>query len=659
LPKKIDYKYLMGDFETTVYSGQTSTEVWASAVVELFTEDVYIFNSIESTWQYLLDLKCDIMIFYHNLKFDGEFWLYYFLNTLHLKQAVAEYDESNHIQAFCKQNEMPNGSFKYVISDLGQWYEMTVRINDHFIVFRDSLKLLPFSVRKLGEDFKTKHQKTSIEYKGERHAGGYISPTEKDYIANDVLVVKECLEIMFSEGHNKMTIGSCCMQEFKHQFEFGQLYDHMFPDLSKIELDADIYGAPNADAYIRKSYFGGWCYLVRGKENKVYYNGVTADVNSLYPSMMSKQSGSYYPVGIPSFWRGPIPYYKWQKWLSPVFFFVRFRCRFYLKQGKLPFIHIRRNPHYRATENLFTSDIYDKKTGKYKRYYYDTQGNVCDSVVEMTLTNIDFELFKEHYIIEDLEILDGCYFGTVTGMFDLYINHYKKQKMESTGAKRQIAKLFLNNLYGKFASSNVSNFRVAFNDADGQTKFYTVTAHDKKIGYIPIGSAITSYARNFTIRAAQANYYGPDKPGFIYADTDSIHCDLSYTDLKKIEVDDNDFCKWKLESLWDKAIFVRQKTYIEHVTHENLIPVEKLKKPKKPYYVVRCAGMPQRCKDLFVQSLLGTPKETDAFSKEEMEFLETKRTLEDFKQGLCVPSKLIPRHIPGGVVLMETTYELR
>jgi hypothetical protein len=277
----------------------------------------------------------------------------------------------------------------------------------------------------------------------------------------------------------------------------------------------------------------------------------------------------------------------------------------------------------------------------------------------MTLTNIDFQLFKEHYIIEDLEILDGCYFGTVTGMFDLYINHYKKQKMESTGAKRQIAKLFLNNLYGKFASSNVSNFRVAFNDTDGETKFYTVTAHDKKIGYIPIGSAITSYARNFTIRAAQANYYGPDKPGFIYADTDSIHCDLPYTDLKKIEVDDNDFCKWKLESLWDKAIFVRQKTYIEHVTHENLIPVEKLKKPKKPYYVVRCAGMPQRCKDLFVQSLLGTPKETDAFSKEEMEFLETKRTLEDFKQGLCVPSKLIPRHIPGGVVLMETTYELR
>ena len=36
----------IGDFETSVYAGQTSTEVWASAVVQLYTEDVKIFNSI-------------------------------------------------------------------------------------------------------------------------------------------------------------------------------------------------------------------------------------------------------------------------------------------------------------------------------------------------------------------------------------------------------------------------------------------------------------------------------------------------------------------------------------------------------------------------------------------------------------------------------------
>ena len=39
-------KYMVGDFETTVYEGQTFTEVWASAVVELGTEDVKIHHSI-------------------------------------------------------------------------------------------------------------------------------------------------------------------------------------------------------------------------------------------------------------------------------------------------------------------------------------------------------------------------------------------------------------------------------------------------------------------------------------------------------------------------------------------------------------------------------------------------------------------------------------
>ena len=116
-----------------------------------------------------------------------------------------------------------------------------------------------------------------------------------------------------------------------------------------------------------------------------------------------------------------------------------------------------------------------------------------------------------------------------------------------------------------------------------------------------------------------------------------------------------------MESSWDKAVFVRQKTYVEHVTHENLIPVQQLKKPKEPYYNIRCAGMPERCKDLFVWSIEGVPEEEKkkGLSEEEQEFLSTKRTIEDFKQGLVVPSKLLPQHLPGGVVLVETTFEIR
>ena len=179
----------------------------------------------------------------------------------------------------------------------------------------------------------------------------------------------------------------------------------------------------------------------------------------------------------------------------------------------------------------------------------------------------------------------------------------------------------------------------------------SVPETNKEPVYIACGSAITSYSRNFTIRAAQMNFHGADKRGFKYADTDSIHCDLDPSEIKGIRVSDNDFCAWKLESCWDIAKFVRQQTYVEHVTHEDLHPVE------KPYYNIKCAGMPESCKDLLLISM-GEKKPTP---KQEIyaDFYKTKRTLDDFKIGLTIPSKLVPKTIKGGVILVETDYTLR
>ena len=72
----------MCDFETTVYKGQVNTEVWASASVELFTEDVKIFHSIEEQFDYFKSLDTNICAYYHNLKFDGAFWLSYLLQSM-------------------------------------------------------------------------------------------------------------------------------------------------------------------------------------------------------------------------------------------------------------------------------------------------------------------------------------------------------------------------------------------------------------------------------------------------------------------------------------------------------------------------------------------------------------------------------------------------
>lgn len=669
--KQREYRYFMGDFETTVYKGQVNTEVWASALVELFSDKVTILHSISETFDYLVSLNCNVVVYYHNLKFDGAFWLSYLLVDKKFTQAYDKIGDKETDVKWKQQFKMFNNTFKYSISDRGMWYSIIVKVKNHFIEIRDSLKLLPFSVKRIGESFGTKHKKLDMEYTGFRYAGCEITKEEQEYIANDVLVVKEALEIMFKQGHNKLTIGSCCLEEYKKicrsSLEIQLDYAEMFPNLYDFKIDKQEHKYDNAGDWLRKSYRGGWCYLVKGKENKIKTNGTTADVNSLYPSMMSSKSGNKYPIGLPKFWTGN--FIPEEALKENMYYFVRIKTRFYIKDNYLPFIQVKGDLKYKGTESLEDSDVYNHENGQKYPYYIDKNGNIQQAKVELTLTMTDYQLIKDHYELVDFEIIDGCYFYSMVGIFDEYINKYAKIKKESKGALRELAKLFLNNLYGKMASSTDSSFKIAYVKDDKSIGFMQVVENEKKPGYIAIGSAITSYSRNFTIRAAQKNYYGAEKRGFIYADTDSIHCDLLPQEIKGIEVDNKEFCCWKLESCWDKAIFTRQKTYIEHVTHENCVPVEKLLdkegNPRKAYNNIKCAGMPKKCKDLFELSMQGTADVVENWSDEEKEFLFDKdnnpivRDYSDFKVGLKVPDKLRPIRIRGGVLLVNTTYEMR
>lgn len=642
------YNYFVGDFETTVYEGQEYTSVWASGLVQMYTENVEIFGSIDSTFDYLRDYvndHGDTIVYYHNLKFDGEFWLSHF-HSLGMEQAY-----NPEMKKFIPDRIMPVNTYKYVISDKGQWYYITVRFEYGTLYIRDSLKLLPFSVEKLGKSFGTKHRKLSMVYEGERYPNCPITVKEREYLKNDLLVVKEALEIMFDQGHTRLTIGSCCLHEYKRMF-FREDYDNLFPNLYKEKLPKE-YGSDTIGDYINKSYGGGWCYLLPAKANKKLRKGLTADVNSLYPSMMHSDSGNRYPVGYPKFWRGDIPEKALEK---DHFYFVRFKCRFYLKPGKLPFVHIRHDYHYKSNENLVTSDHYNAITQAYHAF---VDGK--STAVTLTMCGVEYELFRECYNVEEFEVLDGCWFNTEIGIFDDYINHYRKIKETSTGAVRESAKLFLNNLYGKLAMSTSSSFKIVTFKEDGSVKFETVLENDKKPGYIPCGSAITAYARRFTILAAIANYHGADKGGFAYADTDSIHCDnITEDELIGIPTHDTKFNHWKIESHWYMGLFVRQKTYLERTKGYR----------SKGKWVsgkldIKCAGMPEMCKEIFSRALTKDmrqgklPDEKYATILKYKDYIEGGKRLSDFKVGLRVPAKLFPRHVRGGIILKEGDYNIK
>lgn len=639
--KYIDY---VADFETTVYQNQTDTQVWCAGFCELNTdsEDVEIVGCIEDFLDYFKKLRKNCRIFFHNLKFDCAFIADYLMRHNQFKNAVVgKYDEENNIdeRRLKKTRELQHGEFNYLISEMGQWYELTLNWRGSLIKFVDSYKLLPRRLADIGESFGTKHQKSSIVYEGFRYPNCDITDNERDYIKNDVLVLKESLKIFYGKGHRKLTIASCCMEYFKKVFG-EEDFKEAFPNIYKLEIDSDLYGAPNIGEYIHKSYHGGWCYVNEKIRNKIVRGGYTLDVNSLYSSVMHSKSGNRYPVGHPIFFKGKIPY---ECFSDDFIYFVRVRCNFKLKENKLPFIQIKGTLDYRGNEMLKTSDVYSRKTGEYK--HFNSDGTL--HTVELTLTEMDLELFLEHYECEYFEILDGCYFHSEIGLFDEYIDHFYGIKSDSNGAEKAIAKLFLNGLYGRFAMYIDSSYKIMYINDDDQLCLKTIHEEDKTPGYIPVGSCITSYARCFEIRAAQANY-----ENFLYSDTDSIHLMGSPSNAKGVTIDSKNLCCWKNEGEWDYGIFSRQKGYIE---------------VKDGKLNVKCAGMHDNCKNLIQLAYdysHGKLSKREVNANEKLDKIEKAFVLggfelTDFKVGFQIYGNLKQKRIYGGIVLKKDWFKLR
>ena len=182
---------------------------------------------------------------------------------------------------------------------------------------------------------------------------------------------------------------------------------------------------------------------------------------------------------------------------------------------------------------------------------------------------------------------------------------------------RTLAKLMLNSLYGKFATGLETRSKIPYLSGDGIVKYALSDPEEKKGIYIPMGVFITSYAREKTIRTSQAikDYsiakYGKDL--YCYSDTDSIHTLLPIEELTQFcDIDDVELGKWKHESSFSEAKFVRQKCYIEKFNDE---------------YNIVCAGLPKKCmykKEGFDNLFYKRLEETKEGKIEEVEQEQTK-----------------------------------
>lgn len=484
-------EWFVADFETTglnEYEETGRTRVWLYSICDSTGTIVEDGDCIDKfmDWCYR---HHGALIYFHNLKFDGTFILDWLLrNGYTYRESLKSHDVQG---------------FSTLIGDLGEFYQMKINFSsNHQVIFYDSLKLIPMTVKNIAKAFELPIEKEVIDYNDYT-----ITPAKLSYVHNDVRIVAMALKFFRDKGYYKMTIGS---NSYKSYIDSNPYFKQLFPRL-------DISLINN----FRLAYRGGRTQVNPEYAGKKLSNIHRYDINSMYPSIMAHQA---------------LPYGKPIECISPGkyrFEIYNIRIIFKLKEGHLPTL-------------LKNSSIYNKAG----ETYYTDSGTILD----LWISNIDLDIMKRHYDIYHLEYVKIYGFKTARGLFKKWVDEHYKAKSESTGGLRLVYKLTLNSLYGKFGSKPTGRNKIPYME-DDTLKYKLSEEHDMGIYYIPVAIAIVSYAHMLIDDAICM--VGVDN--FVYCDTDSVH---TFVELPSDVVDNKELGKFKLEGIEEISKYIRQKTYI-------------------------------------------------------------------------------------------------
>lgn len=508
---------------------------------------------------------------FHNLSFDGTFILDALLRA--------------GLDVITDGSPLLPGEMSMIISGMRQFYSITVRwANGKKTEFRDSTKKFPgMSIAKIAKSFQLGETKGEIDYHAHRPVGHVITPEERDYLERDVIILAKAMKMVLAAGMKKLTIASDSLAEYKRIIT-PKAFTRLFPVFPEM-----------MDAELRRAYRGGFTYADERFKGCRTRSGIVLDVNSLYPSVMRTR---LLPYGEPEYVHAKVVPTE-ERPLT--IFSVTFTAT--LKPGHIPCIQIKSSSQFAPTEYL----------------------KVIEEPTTLMVTNVDWDLYNEHYDIEVQERGGGWRFKATKGLFDDYIDKWSKVKENSKGGAREIAKLHLNALYGRFGLNPNATSRHA-ELVDDKVKLVLEPLEVRAPLYVPMAVFITAYARDLTIRAAQENY-----DTFAYADTDSLHL-LQDEVPTTIEVHPHKLGAWKFEYGFESAYYVRSKFYMERM-HDWGYASKLWGDERQKDYVTRIAGVPE-----IVSSAL---------------------TFDDLVPGNVLKGKLSKKTVPGGVVLSEVPFELK
>lgn len=550
------------DFETTVL--EDDCRVWAWATCRIGDEYDMQFGNDIGTFLEWCRVHCGCKVYFHNLKFDGKFILHRIL--------------SDGWRWVPTETERASRTFSTLISDMNQWYSVRLFFDEsRSVEFLDSLKVIPLPISAIPKAFGLDVEKLDMDYVAYREVGHELTEHERDYIAHDVIIAAKAMGIMLGEGMRKMTAGSNAFADYKRIIGGSKRFRDWFP-------------VPDYDKDLRDGgcYKGGFTAVNPKFAGIEVGNGISFDVNSLYPSVMAASHGEVLPFGEPVYFEGEYVH-------DPEYpLYIQYvEADFTVKDGHIPCLQLKGNMMFAETE-----------------YISDSKG-----LQTLCLTSVDLGILFEQYDVWDIRYIRGYKFKGSTELFKEYVSKWTEVKIaagkEGNQGMRTIAKLQLNSLYGKLATNPVKQSRMPYLE-DGIVKYALTEPEEKEPQYLPAGAFITSYARRFTVRAAQANY-----ERWLYCDTDSVYL-LGDEPPREMLIDAFELGAWKQEHSFDRFKAIRAKTYCFEENGE---------------LTVHCAGMPAKCHENV--------------------------TMENFEPGSSFEGKLKPKDVKGGIILVDDVFTIR
>jgi hypothetical protein len=439
-----------------------------------------------------------------------------------------------------------------------------VTLTTNTIILHDSVKLLVSSLEKLCQDFGLidNGKKDLTEYIKENgyavyHANGkynkkaslgnfFMNVPAEDEVLNEYLeydcrslytileMVMDFTKVDLNSLVKCPTAASLAMKVYQTQYE---------ADYNTI-TEKSSYNGPWGkflENFVRQAYYGGRTEVFK----PIMRNGFHYDVNSLYPYVMKVAK---FPVGFAEHLEGDKAKSKWEFWKRRGMGGGVMWCRVNVPED----MHIPPLPRHDNGKLLFP-------VGKLEGVW--------------TLPEI-LEAEKLGCTVEKVEAM--IYWKRMEYVFKDFVEYFETIKNESKGAKRTLAKLLQNSLYGKFGMKRIRStfknieqldkvkreaekYRVHEHTKNGLNLKFVEHLMESKAQYIQphIAAYVTSYARILLLRGLLEQQR---KGEVAYCDTDSIAGTAS---MLPEMVHDKEYGKWKLEGVVMEGIFLQPKFYAE------------------------------------------------------------------------------------------------